>query len=51
MDLGLTPDEYILLPDWIINKLYDVDNNRVDYSVYRRLKEDGMIEGRAFDVR
>ena len=48
LDLGLTPDEQLFLPDVVFQ--YLGRNNRVNLDVYRRLKEDGIIEGRAFDV-
>ncbi|CAL5991518.1 Hypothetical_protein [Hexamita inflata] len=48
LDLGLTADELVLLPDIVLD--YLSRNGRVDLAVYRRLKDDKLIVGEAFDV-
>lgn len=48
LDLGLTPEELLTLNESVLDML--VRNGRVYLPVYKRLKEDGYIQGDAFDL-
>jgi hypothetical protein len=48
LNLGLTPDELIFLPEFYFE--YLIHNGKVNLQVYRRLKDMKIIEGNIFDV-
>ena len=45
---GLTSEELLLLDENILDHL--IKDGRVDLAVYRRLKDEGLIEGTMLDV-
>ena len=48
--MGLTAEELLTLHESVLDLLAPPNATSINLAVYKRLKEDGHIEGKAFDL-